>query len=137
MKLVTHPLWLVGFRPFFSLACLAGLSLPLLWALMFSGALPAPAGRFTPVQWHAHEMFFGFGWAVMGGFLLTASKNWVQIRGYHGPALMWLVAAWLFERIGMAWGGAWPAALFWLSNTVFLGSIVAMLLWTLIRYRSR
>ncbi|AKU13395.1 hypothetical protein AzCIB_3502 [Azoarcus sp. CIB] len=137
MKLVSHPLWLVGFRPFFSLACLAGLSLPLIWALMFSGALPAPAGRFTPVQWHAHEMFFGFGWAVMGGFLLTASKNWVQIRGYHGPALMWLVAAWLFERIGMAWGGAWPAALFWLSNTVFLGSIVAMLLWTLIRFRSR
>ncbi|MBD5800997.1 NnrS protein [Azoarcus sp. Aa7] len=137
MKLVAHPLWLVGFRPFFSLACLAGLSLPLLWALMFSGALPAPAGRFTPVQWHAHEMFFGFGWAVMGGFLLTASKNWVQIRGYHGAALMWLAAAWLFERIGMAWGGAWPAALFWLSNTVFLGSIVAMLLWTLIRYRSQ
>ncbi|NMF90288.1 NnrS family protein [Aromatoleum petrolei] len=137
MKLASHPLWLVGFRPFFSLACLAGLSLPLLWALMFGGALPAPAGRFTPVQWHAHEMFFGFGWAVMGGFLLTASKNWVQIRGYHGAALMWLVAAWLFERVGMAWGGAWPAALFWLSNTVFLGSIVAMLLWTLIRYRSR
>ncbi|MCC4116516.1 NnrS family protein [Aromatoleum toluclasticum] len=137
MKLVSHPLWLVGFRPFFSLACLAGLSLPLLWALMFSGAIAAPAGRFTPVQWHAHEMFFGFGWAVMGGFLLTASKNWVQIRGYHGAALMWLVAAWLFERVGMAWGGVWPAVLFWLSNTVFLGSIVAMLLWTLIRYRSR
>ncbi|AYH42992.1 NnrS family protein [Azoarcus sp. DN11] len=137
MKFLAHPLWLVGFRPFFSLACLAGLSLPLLWALMFSGALPAPAGRFTPVQWHAHEMFFGFGWAVMGGFLLTASKNWVQIRGYHGVALMWLAAAWGFERIGMAWGGTWPAALFWLSNLVFLGSIVAMLLWTLIRYRSR
>jgi uncharacterized protein involved in response to NO len=29
-------------------------------------------------------MFFGFGWAVLGGFLLTASKNWVKIRGYHG-----------------------------------------------------
>lgn len=137
MKLVSHPFWLVGFRPFFSLACFAGLSLPLLWALMFSGALPAPVGRFTPVQWHAHEMFFGFGWAVMGGFLLTASKNWVQIRGYHGAALMWLVAAWLFERAGMAWGGQWPAALFWVSNTVYLGSIVAMLLWTLIRYRSQ
>ena len=38
-----HPLWLVGFRPFFALACLSGMLLPLAWALMFSGALPAPA----------------------------------------------------------------------------------------------
>ena len=27
-------------------------------------------------------MFFGFGWAVLGGFLLTATKNWVRVRGY-------------------------------------------------------
>lgn len=135
MKLSAHPLWLVGFRPFFALACLAGASLPVLWALMFSGTLPAPAGRFSAVQWHAHEMFFGFGWAVMGGFLLTASKNWVGVRGYHGPALMGLVAAWLVERIGMAFGGGWPAPLFWLSNTLFLGAVVAMLLVTLVRYR--
>lgn len=134
MNLLTHPLWLVGFRPFFSLACLAGLSLPVIWALIFSGVLAAPAGAFSPMQWHAHEMFFGFGWAVMGGFLLTATKNWVQIRGYHGLALMWLVAAWLFERVGMSFGGNWPPALSWFSNTVFLGSIVAMLLWTLLRY---
>ena len=45
---------------------------------------PAGAGPFSVVQWHAHEMFFGFGWAVMGGFLLTSTKNWVHIRGYHG-----------------------------------------------------
>jgi uncharacterized protein involved in response to NO len=135
MKLSAHPLWLVGFRPFFALACLAGASLPVLWALMFSGALPAPAGRFSAVQWHAHEMFFGFGWAVLGGFLLTASKNWVGVRGYHGAALMGLVAAWLLERVGMAFGGGWPAGLFWLSNLLFLGAVVAMLLTTLVRYR--
>jgi uncharacterized protein involved in response to NO len=46
-------------------------------------------------------MFFGFGWAVLGGFLLTSTKNWVQIRGYHGAALAFLAAAWLFERAGM------------------------------------
>ncbi|HJV27202.1 MAG TPA: NnrS family protein [Aromatoleum sp.] len=137
MNLFLHPLWLVGFRPFFSLAFLSGLSLPVLWALMFAGVLAPPAASFSPTQWHAHEMFFGFGWAVMGGFLLTATKNWVQIRGYHGPILMALVAAWLFERIGMACGGAWPPTLFWFSNTVFLGSIVALLLWTLLRYRKQ
>jgi len=135
MKLSAHPLWLVGFRPFFALACLSGLSLPILWALFFSGAIPAPATSFSTVQWHVHEMFFGFGWAVLGGFLLTSTKNWVKVRGYHGYALIFLVAAWLFERAGMWFEGAWPTFLFFISNNLFLGAIIAMLLWTLIRNR--
>ncbi len=135
MKVFAHPLWLVGFRPFFALACFAGLSLPLLWVLMLLGAAPAPSIPFATVQWHAHEMFFGFGWAVLGGFLLTSTKNWVGIRGYHGAALVFLVAAWLFERAGMWFGGRWPAFLFEISNTLFLASIVAMLVWTLVRHR--
>ena len=133
----THPLWLVGFRPFFSLACLAGLSLPVAWILIFKGVLPAPSQHFSPVQWHAHEMFFGFGWAVLGGFLLTASKNWVGVRGYHGGTLMFLAAAWIFERIGMSFGGSWPTALFLLSNNLFLFTIVALLLATLIVHRDK
>lgn len=137
MKLATQPLWLVGFRPFFLLACLAGLALPMLWALVFTGHLALPAPPVAPVQWHAHEMFFGFGWAVMGGFLLTATKNWVQVRGYHGASLVMLVAAWIFERVGMAFGGGWPAWLFWLSNLAFLGTIVGMLLVTLLRHRQQ
>ncbi|MDZ4201574.1 MAG: NnrS family protein [Gallionella sp.] len=137
MRITQHPLWQVGFRPFFALACLSGLSLPLLWAAIYSGRISFPAGDFQAVQWHAHEMFFGFGWAVLGGFLLTATKNWVNIRGYHGGALMFLVAAWLFERCGMWFGGEWPPLLFRLSNNLFLLSIVAMLLWTLIRYRKQ
>jgi uncharacterized protein involved in response to NO len=90
---------------------------------------------FTMVQWHAHEMFFGFGWAVLGGFLLTATKNWVGVRGYSGYALMFLVVAWLFERAGMWFGGAWPPLLFRISNNLFIAAIVAMLMWTLIRNR--
>ena len=135
MKLPAHSLWLAGFRPFFGLACLSGLSLPILWALFFSGAVPAPAASFSAVQWHAHEMFFGFGWAVLGGFLLTSTKNWVKVRGYHGNALMFLAAAWVFERIGMWFEGVWPPLLFRVSNNLFLCSIVAMLLWTLLRNR--
>jgi uncharacterized protein involved in response to NO len=102
MRFSTHPLWLVGFRPFFSLACLAGMTLPVIWALVFSGLMALPTGNITATQWHAHEMFFGFGWAVLGGFLLTSTKNWVNIRGYHGSVLMLLSAAWIIERIGMA-----------------------------------
>ena len=130
-----HPLWLVGFRPFFALASLSGLSLPVLWALMFAGVIAAPAAAFTATQWHAHEMFFGFGWAMLGGFLLTSTKNWVKIRGYHGASLIFLAAAWCFERLGMWFGAAWPQPLFLLSNQLFLVAVVAMLLWTLLRHR--
>ena len=56
----------------------------------------------------AVDLFYGFGWAVLGGFLLTASKNWVGIRGYHGGVLMALVAAWLLERIAMSFGAFAP-----------------------------
>lgn len=135
MKLSAHPLWLVGFRPFFTLACLAGVILPLLWAALFSGEMTGPSGPFSLIQWHAHEMFFGFGWAVLGGFLLTSTKNWVNVRGYHGAALIWLVAAWLFERLGMWFAGTWPRPLFLLANNLFLVSIVAMLVATLVRHR--
>ena len=136
MMLMTHPLWLVGFRPFFALACLAGATLPILWALIFTGTLAAPASALTPSQWHAHEMFFGFGWAVLGGFLLTSTKNWVSIRGYHGPALMLLAVCWLIERLGMWFAGDLPRALFLLTNNLFLASIVLMLLSTLIAHRT-
>ena len=87
------PLWLVGFRPFFGLAFLSGLSLPVLWTLLYTGAVPAPATSYSMVQWHAHEMFFGFGWAVLGGFLLTSTKNWVKVREYQNSSMMFLVAA--------------------------------------------
>ncbi len=136
MPLRSHPLWLVGFRPFFALACLAGMSLPVLWTLVFSGTVTLP-GSLPALRWHAHEMFYGFGWAVLGGFLLTATKNWVQVRGYHGPALQLLVAAWLLERITLWWGSGWPPALFLAGANLFLGLIVAMLAATLIRHRRR
>lgn len=134
-KSSAHPLWLVGFRPFFALACLSGLTLPVVWALLYTGKIPGPQISFSIIQWHAHEMFFGFGWAVLGGFLLTSTKNWVGVRGYHGNALVCLATAWLFERAGMWYEGAWPASLFRISNNLFLAAILAMLLWTLLRHR--
>lgn len=135
MKLSSHSLWLLGFRPFFTLAILAGMTLPLLWALIYSGVIAAPKTTFSMVQWHAHEMFFGFGWAVLGGFLLTATRSWVKVRGYHGAALMYLVFVWLLERAGMWFQGDLYNILFILINNIFLGSIAAMVMWTLIRNR--
>ncbi|TXT25005.1 MAG: hypothetical protein FD134_1249, partial [Gallionellaceae bacterium] len=91
-----QPVWLVGFRPFFILSIISGAMLPVLWVLVMSGHVALNPGV-TPQQWHAHEMFFGFGWAVLGGFLLTATKNWVKIRGFHGPVLLVLSVLWLVD----------------------------------------
>jgi uncharacterized protein involved in response to NO len=137
MTFSASPLWLVGFRPFFALACIAGGILPLLWIALFTGAVPpAPTFAVPMLQWHAHEMFYGFGWAMLGGFLLTASKNWAGIRGYHGATLVLLAGLWLFERVGMSFGGAWPVTLLALSSYAFLAVIIILLLVTLIRYRA-
>ena len=136
MKFSEQPIWLVGFRPFFVLACLAGMLLPVVWAMMFSGELSSPTMPFSMIQWHAHEMFFGFGWAVLGGFMLTSTKNWVKIRGYHGSILMLLVLFWLIERGGMWFAGSLTPLVFSLTNNLFLVAIIAMLLWTLLRHRA-
>jgi len=103
--------------------------------MIFAGRLAAPATSFSSLQWHAHEMFFGFGWAVLGGFLLTSTKNWVHQRGYHGNSLILLVVAWLAERAAMWFEGSLPPLLFLLANNLFLGAMVLMLAWTLIKYR--
>ncbi|HEY1088537.1 MAG TPA: NnrS family protein, partial [Archangium sp.] len=129
-----HPVWLVGFRPFFLLACVAGALLPVAWVLVLSGKLVLAPGL-SPMAWHAHEMFYGFGFAVLGGFLLTATKNWVQVRGHFGRTLQVLVAAWLFERAGMWFGGTWPVLLRVVSQHLFSAMLVSAVGFTLIRHR--
>ena len=136
MKFAEHPLWQVGFRPFFALACLAGMVFPILWVTMLSGNLSSPQMPFSMTQWHAHEMFFGFGWAVLGGFMLTSTKNWVKIRGYHGRILMLLTFLWLIERGGMWFAGNLVPLVFAIANNLFLVTIIVMLLWTLLRHRA-
>jgi len=132
--LFSHPVWLVGFRPFFTLAFVSGALLPLLWALAFAGTLSWPAGGLNAQAWHAHEMFYGFGWAVLGGFLLTASKNWVKIRGMHGGALAVAVLLWLVERGAIF---LTQPLLRTVALNVFTLYLVSYLVWTLVRYRKQ
>jgi uncharacterized protein involved in response to NO len=129
-----HPLWLVGFRPFFPLACLHAIITPLLWVLMLSGVVKVPVAV-PAMQWHAHEMFFGFGLAVVGGFLLTATKNWTQVRGHHGRTLQLLVGLWGLERVTVWVGGEWPWWARWAGLNLYAAALVALVLWTLIRGR--
>lgn len=90
-----HPLWRIGFRPFFMLASAFAILIIAYWLLALGGQLPHSV---SPL-WHAHEMLYGFGSAVLVGFLLTALQNWSQQRGIHGRPLQRLVLLWGVARI--------------------------------------
>lgn len=129
-----RPVWLVGFRPFFTLAFISGAVLPLVWVFAFSGLFGWSVSSIDVLTWHAHEMFYGFGWAVLGGFLLTASKNWVRIRGMHGWPLAIAVLLWLVERVAVFV----EAPLFrTIALNAFALYLIAYLVWTLAYYRKQ
>ncbi len=132
-----HPLWLAGFRPFFTFAFVFGSMAPLLWFFLYSGKIQIPPGGLSSLQWHAHEMFFGFGWAVLGGFLLTASKNWVSVRGIHGAMLAWIAAFWVVERFSIFYLGVLPPQVTWIFSHLFLISIASYIFWTLYSCRKQ
>ena len=100
-----------GFRPFFFLGSFyAGLTI-LLWLPLFYGVLQINS-LFAPVDWHVHEMLFGYLAAVMTGFLLTAIPNWTGRLPVQGAPLLVLVLLWLAGRIAVFCSGSigWVAA---------------------------
>ena len=84
----------LGFRPFYLLAgAYAALGVPL-WALQYLGWLPG-----ADPLWHAHEMLFGYAFAVIAGFLLTAVRAWTGVPTPAGAALAAMAALWLGARV--------------------------------------
>jgi uncharacterized protein involved in response to NO len=88
----------LGFRPFFLGAGASAVVLMSLWLAMLSGFVPTE-GYYGVVDWHAHEMLFGYAAAVIAGFLLTAVRNWTGIDTLTGPGLGALATLWLAARI--------------------------------------
>ena len=58
-----------------------------------------------PIWWHGHEMLFGFGIAIVTGFLLTAVKTWTDVQGLRGKLLAAFVSVWLLGRLLISFGG--------------------------------
>lgn len=101
-----------GFRPFFLLAALqAGLAI-LVWLPFVTGHLAVPTA-FAPVDWHVHEMLFGYQAAAIAGFLLTAIPNWTGRLPVQGMPLLVLVLAWLAGRLAVTASAliGWPLAM--------------------------
>jgi len=87
-----------GFRPFFLFGAIyAGLTI-LAWLPMFYGELEV-ASAFAPVDWHVHEMLYGYLPATVAGFLLTAIPNWTGRLPIQGTPLLALFAVWVLGRV--------------------------------------
>jgi uncharacterized protein involved in response to NO len=105
-----------GFRAFFLLASVwAAIAVPV-WLAAYAHGYALRTGL-PAMLWHAHEMVFGYGMAVVAGFFLTAIPNWTGRLPVRGAPLALLVFLWLAGRVAMLVpGAAWldlafPAAL--------------------------
>lgn len=128
-EIATSPLWRLGFRPFFLAGSVfALLALPLWWLALQGHLHWQPAGGW--LAWHRHEMLFGFGVAIIAGFLLTAVQAWTGRPGLSGAPLAALALLWLAARL--AWLFDAPPPLLLTLELAFLpvlALVMARLLW--------
>jgi uncharacterized protein involved in response to NO len=115
-----------GFRPFFLLGALwAALAIPI-WLAIFAGELRI-SSNLSPIIWHVHEMVFGYGAAVVSGFLLTAIPNWTGRMPLQDGPLAALVALWIVGRFAVLFSAEFGAEIAVLLDlafpTVFAGVI--------------
>src|SRR4051794_5786139 len=89
-----------GFRPFFLAGATWAALAILLWLPMFFGHVQVPTA-FSPVDWHAHELLYGYLPTIITGFLLTAIPNWTGRLPLQGNRLIVLVLAWLAGRLAV------------------------------------
>ena len=98
-----------GFRPFFLLGAIWAALVVAIWLPMLAGSLDLPSA-FSPLEWHVHELVYGYVPAIVAGFLLTAVPNWTGRLPVTGTPLLLLVAplgqpaAWRsFSQAASAW----------------------------------
>ncbi|NLH79634.1 MAG: NnrS family protein [Phyllobacteriaceae bacterium] len=102
-----------GFRPFFLFAALWAAIAIALWLPFFEGRIALPTA-FAPLDWHVHELLYGYGPAAIAGFLLTAVPNWTGRLPVVGRPLAVLVGLWALGRLAVTFSallGAVPAAI--------------------------
>jgi uncharacterized protein involved in response to NO len=124
----TGPAFLsAGFRPFFLSAGLWAIAAIAIWPAFFMGEVAIPTA-FPPVDWHVHEMIFGYGAAVVAGFLLSAIPNWTGRLPVAGWPLGCLALLWVAGRIAIFLSriiGWLPAAIVDAAFLLALAAVVA------------
>jgi uncharacterized protein involved in response to NO len=132
--LAIAPLWRLGFRPFFVAGALFALLAVALWAAALY-RLTSPAVPGGLLAWHRHEMPFGFGLAIIAGFLLTAVQTWTGSPGLSGRPLIALFGLWLVARL--VWFVPAPLTVLIVLQLSFIGLFIAQMARQLIAARQR
>ncbi|MEH6774383.1 MAG: NnrS family protein [Cereibacter changlensis] len=114
-----------GFRPFFLGAALFALGVVPVWMLAYSGRLTL-GGPFAPLDWHIHELLFGYTSAVLAGFLFTAVPNWTGRMPTRGLPLIVLVVLWCLGRLAVAGAFGLSPLMVLLIDAAFLAAVAAM-----------
>jgi uncharacterized protein involved in response to NO len=94
----------LGFRPFFLGASIFSVISIVSWMLVYFSNGLVTISHITTSQWHAHEMLYGYGMAVVAGFLLTAVKNWTGLPTLSGKPLAILFSLWCLARLLFLFG---------------------------------
>lgn len=118
--------WDAPYRPLFLAAFLCALLSIAWWPLGVGIGLPGPDFA-PPVLWHAHELFFGFAAAAIGGYLLTALPGWTARPPLQGAGLKALVLVWVLARIATAKFDALPLAIPLALNAGFFAGLTGIL----------
>jgi uncharacterized protein involved in response to NO len=92
------PVLSVAFRPFFLLGAVWSALALGVWIAAFLGGAPLHAAL-APLDWHIHEMLFGFALAAIAGFILTAVASWTGRPPVRGAMLAGLVMLWALGRL--------------------------------------
>ena len=103
----------LGFRPFFLGSSIFAVISMATWMLVYFSYVSVSVENISISQWHAHEMLYGYGMAVVAGFLLTAVKNWTGMPTVFGKPLMGLFVLWCAARLLFLIGSAllpWAAS---------------------------
>lgn len=88
-----------GYRPFFLGAGLLAVFAMIIFIFLYANYEILPI-EISAVSWHAHMFLFGYLWAVIAGFLMTAVPDWTERLPVVGRSPGWLFGLWLLAAIG-------------------------------------
>jgi len=111
------------FRIFFLSTALWGVLVVPLWVAIVTGRLGISLA-IPALQWHQHEMLFGFLSSAIAGFLLTAVCVWTNTERLYGARLVGLWLVWVLGRVVMVWDVGLPYSFIVLINILFLPLVV-------------
>ena len=129
--MLDHP-----FRVFFMATAVYAILAIFGWIVFLFANWRLPVG-WAPLQWHSHEMMYGFATAAITGFVLTALTNWTGAKPLQGRALLMLLFVWVAGRLVMWFAGWLPPWLVAFVDLVFLAILAVYVFGVLWHYKNR